>query len=72
VGVYTDHSAAIAALRARCPSDTAALDDEQVATLLAADLLEAHDDTGISLDNWISAREFVERRIGREIEPNGV
>ena len=38
---------------------------------LAADLLELHDDTGISLDNWESARMFVETRIGHEITENG-
>lgn len=38
---------------------------------LAADLLELHDTTGISLDDWQSAREFVEMAIGREISENG-
>lgn len=67
----TDHSVEVARLRASCPPDTHELTDDQVATLLAADLLEVHDDTGISLDTWITAREFVERRIGRTIAENG-
>lgn len=68
----TDHSDDVARLRASCPPDTTpVLTDEQVATLLAADLLEAHDDTGISLDHWIAAREFVERHIGRTLQENG-
>lgn len=67
----TDHADDVARLRAQCPPDTTpVLTDEQIALLLAADLLEAHDDTGISLDNWIAAREFVERHIGRTIEEN--
>lgn len=39
---------------------------------VAADLLEAHDDTGISLDNWSSARGLVETLIGEEILENAV
>lgn len=67
----TDHSDDVARLRAACPPDTTPmLTDMEVAALLAADLLEAHDDTGISLDNWIAAREFVERHIGHTIDEN--
>lgn len=39
---------------------------------LAADLLEMHDATGISLDNWPAARTFVEHLIGRPITENHV
>lgn len=37
---------------------------------LADDLLEAHEETGISLDAWVSAREFVEAYHG-PITENG-
>jgi hypothetical protein len=33
---------------------------EEACAELADDLLELHDQTGISLDNWVAAREFVE------------
>lgn len=36
--------------------------------LLAADLHEMHDATGISLDNWANAREFVEAFRGPIVE----
>lgn len=38
---------------------------------LAADLLELHDQTGISLDDWKSAREFVERIGNLTVLENG-
>ena len=38
---------------------------------LLADLLEIHDATGISLDNWLAARSAVERAIGHRITENG-
>lgn len=44
--------------------------DEKLAYRLAAELLSAHDDTGISLDDWPTARQFVERRLGKPILPN--
>jgi hypothetical protein len=37
---------------------------------LARDLRELHDDTGISLDAWVSAREVVEAYTG-PVTPNG-
>lgn len=37
---------------------------------LADDLLEMHDQTGISLDGWVAARELVEAYLG-PIEENG-
>lgn len=69
----TDHSEQVAELRRRAGvSDTAPhLTDREVDLLLAADLLEAHDDTGISLDAWVSARTFVERHAGITITENG-
>lgn len=57
----TNHSGQIEALR-----DRGTLEDD-----LAADLLELHDATGISLDNFNSARQFVEQRIGGPIQENG-
>lgn len=45
----TDHTAQIAALR----------EHNSIQTSLAADLLEIHDATGISLDDWENAREFI-------------
>ena len=69
---HTDHSGEIAKMRDRAnlivktfrgtgkhePSQAMVLE----ATLLmaAAALLEVHDDTGISLDNWIGPRQLVE------------
>lgn len=38
----------------------------------AAALLEVHDDTGISLDNWKGPREFVEMMLGEPIQENHV
>jgi len=46
----TDHSQIITALRSK----------PGVYADLASDLLEIHDATGISLDNWVSAKRFVE------------
>lgn len=73
----TDHSGSIAQLRS-----VADLHLEEPSTehskqhalnlQLAADLLELHDDTGISLDAWDSARQFVERYIGASIQENHV
>ena len=57
----TNHSGSIFALRERGTTE----DD------LAADLLELHDRTSLSLDNWASAREFIEARIGQPIQENG-
>lgn len=48
------------------------LGDERISLRLAAELLEAHDDTGISLDDWPTARRFVEGHLGSPISPNAV
>lgn len=45
----TDHSEYIRALR----------EHNSVQSCLAAELLEMHDATGISLDNWSNAQEFI-------------
>jgi hypothetical protein len=49
----TDHSGAILTLR---ESDAPGLQ-------LAADLLEMHDNTSLSLDNWPAAKDFIESRV---------
>lgn len=64
----TNHSEDIKFLRSEAESGTTT-DNSLV---LAADLLELHDNTGISLDNWASAREYVEILIGHPIKENGV
>jgi hypothetical protein len=63
-GGNTDHAEEIQALRDR--SRTKERYDFLVYQL-AADLLEAHDESGISLDAWTPARDLVELLIGAEI-----
>lgn len=48
------------------------LDEHANMLRCAAALLECHDLTGISLDNWRGPREFVEDMIGHRITENGV
>lgn len=56
----TDHSEEIAALRGVADDDTDGMSDLNKAVLLAAaDLLEVHDATGISLDNWFGPKELI-------------
>lgn len=57
VAVYTDHSLAIDALRESTTGDNLVKDAKY---LLAADLLELHDNKSISLDNWPAAKAFIE------------
>lgn len=74
-GGTTDHSEEISQLRGA----VTALD--QIGGLrttityqamdLAADLLEMHDQTGISLDSWPAARALVETLTGKPIVENG-
>lgn len=64
----TDHSRYIRELREQAE---AATPPDSYRLGLVADLLEAHDDTGISLDNWLNAREFVEYHISATIDKNG-
>lgn len=63
-GGNTDHSEEIARLRERA---TRKERYDQLVYLLAADLLEAHDESGISLDAWQPARDLVELLIGDDI-----
>jgi len=65
----SDHSAEIAQLRTQAVDGTAL---EALTLAVAADLLEAHDETGISLDDWLSARLLVELLIGKPILENDV
>lgn len=67
-GGTTDHAEEIALLRYLAGE----LNSESIVVdlNLAADLLEAHDQTGISLDDWPFARRFVERYVGKSIIPN--
>ena len=69
-GGTTDHSEEIAELRAMAAE--AEERESFVMINLAADLLEAHDQTGISLDDWPYARQFVEQILTEPILPNGV
>lgn len=69
----TDHSKAIAAIRKRIQQDvdvmanpafmatsTGKMEYELVILAAAADLLQAHDDTGLSLDNWAGPLALVQ------------
>jgi len=68
-GGTTDHSEEIAMLR-QLAGEVTSNTNLVVDVNLAADLLEAHDQTGISLDDWPYARRYVERFIGRSVLPN--
>lgn len=70
----TDHSADIQTLRDRINQGGAFLVPplRRLVYGTAADLLELHDSTGISLDNWTHARGLIEYLIGHPITPNGV
>lgn len=60
----SDHTAEIAQLRTQVADGTVL---EALTVAVAADLLEAHDQTGVSLDDWLSARLLVELLIGKPI-----
>ncbi|GEM_PF-1166445 len=64
-GPTTDHAEEIASLHGRATQTREPM--ERLTIRLAAELLEAHDDTGISLDHWPTAREFVEHHLGGRI-----
>ncbi len=57
----TDHSSQIAQLRSTGTTEC----------LAAAAILEVHDTTGLSLDNWWDVRDWVETLINGSIEENG-
>ena len=66
----TDHSGEIAWLRLQAVE----ADDRQdeLMYLVAAELLQSHDETGCSLDNWEPCRAFVELLLGHGILENYV
>lgn len=45
---------------------------DEMQVLAAVELLQCHDDTGISLDNWLPVRKFVEETLGFQILENRV
>lgn len=82
-GGTTEHEAEIAALREEAfllqsltPTPRSPEDDDLVlrvcALMTAAALLEVHDASGISLDDWIGPRQLVEHFIGDAFLENGV
>lgn len=66
----TDHSGEIAWLRLQAV--TTSTRREELAFLVAAELLQGHDETGCSLDRWEPCRALVELLLGHEILENGV
>lgn len=58
------HLATLQHLRRHLPASVR----PQALAELADDLLEAHEETGISLDAWVAAREFVEAYHGPLVE----
>lgn len=68
-GGTTDHSQEIARLRVRSRVKE---QYDRLVYQVAADLLEMHDSSGCSLDNWPAARALVELLIGDEIVESGV
>lgn len=75
----TDHTAQITPLRAHAvyadtapgPTFSISQREEALRYQLAAELLELHDATGISLDNWETARAFVESLTHDTVTENG-
>jgi hypothetical protein len=65
----TDHSETIKKLR----DEAAVLLPNNAAweLLAAADILEVHDATGLSLDNWRSVRNWIEGLTQQSIQENG-
>ena len=66
----TDHSGEIAWLRLQAVQAHDPRDE--LSYLVAAELLQSHDETGCSLDNWELCRAFVELLLGHEILENHV
>lgn len=79
-GPNSDNSHDVALLREFAAEFSAEGDPEfgpdpqlrRLAYLACADLLDCHDDTGMSLDDWWPARNLVEYCIGHGIDLNGV
>lgn len=68
-GGNTDHSGEIIWLREKAKYKERY---DALVWELAADLLEAHDESGIALDDWKSARDLVEMLIGEPIIESGI
>lgn len=68
-GGNTDHSLEIWELREKAKRKERY--DALVYTLVA-DLLQAHDESGIALDDWSAARDLVEMLIGEPILESGI
>ena len=66
----TDHSGEVAWLRLQAV--TAQDRQGELAYLVAAELLQSHDETGSSLDHWAPCRALVELLLGHEILENYV
>lgn len=66
----TDHSGEIAWLRLQAV--TASSREDELPYLVAAELLQCHDETGCSLDQWEPCRAFVELLLGHAILENYV
>lgn len=67
----SDHSDEIDRLR-HIAADPGVDEAVQIQHEAAAALLEVHDQTGLSLDNWKGPREFVEMLLGGSITENHV
>lgn len=66
------HSDDIDRLRKAAETGTCCMALERILMLkVVADLLEMHDATGISLDDWTPARELAEMLIGHPVRLNG-
>ena len=63
----TDHSEAIKKLRV--PKRT---EIDHLMDAVLADLLELHDRTSLSLDNWDSAKRLIKLRTDNDVQKNGV
>lgn len=69
-GGSTDHSIEIAALQWMAGISEDLQDSLVYGT--AAELLASHDQTGISLDEWLAPRMLVEHLLGKPIIESGV
>jgi hypothetical protein len=76
-GGTTDHSEEIRELRERARTYAQSAPASAIVCRAAADLLEVHDRTGISLDRWDGPRDLVNLALSRHtgsgtFTPNGV
>jgi hypothetical protein len=66
----TDHSQEIAELREKKPYY--GIEIHRLVYATCAELLQAHDETGISLDDWEAPRLLIETVLGKPILENGI